>query len=178
MIEAMRANRPDSEVKAQVFKLLGLFGLLAACVALSGCATTSQGDGTGAANNSGTNSDYWVTSDFTPFFRMGPQQPSGPDQSLKKETRLTLSRKSYGYSEVILEDGTSGWVANDDIRPIPAEVLKSEQDLMAMGSPGRGRPKSTAVVEYNDPDISMPPPEELILPDSTATPVIKPDFRY
>lgn len=161
-------------------------GALVLCFAISlfvsGCATTgSQGDGTGPAKVKSAEGAYWVTAEFTPFFRFGPKQATGPDLSLKKETRMTMAKRGFGFSEVVLEDGTAGWIGTDDIGPVPEEMLKSEQDLLAINTGGASgkRPRSRAIIEYSDPEIEMPPPgEDLILPDSDAVPVIKPDFRY
>lgn len=163
-------------------------GAMALCLAaaslLSGCATTgSQGDGTGPAKVKSVEGAYWVTAEFTPFYRFGPKQSTGPDLSLKKETRLTMTKRGYGFSEVILEDGTAGWVGTDDIKPVPDELLKADQGLIAVSDSRSGksgkRPRSRAIVEFSDPDIEMPPPgNDLILPDSDAVPVIKPEFRY
>ena len=157
---------------------LSLFGAAAACL-IGGC-QTAQGDGNGNGRSAKmVGEQYWVSTDFTPFYRLGPQQATGPDLSLKKESRMTLTRKSYGYSEVVLQDGSSGWVASEDIKPIPQDVLKAENGLMVPLPPGaKGRPKSKAVVEYSEQDLPMPPPEDLILPDPDAVPVIKPEFRY
>lgn len=173
----------------QVSQKLITAGTLALCLAagvlLTGCQTgKSQGDGTGPAAVKSAEGAYWVTAEFTPFFRFGPKQSTGPDLSLKKETRLTMAKRGFGFSEVVLEDGTAGWVGTDDIGPVPPEVLKAEQNLFAdtggsnTGGSGK-RPRSRAIIEYNDPDVQMPPPgEDLILPDSDAVPVIKPEFRY
>jgi hypothetical protein len=69
---------------------------------------------------------YKVTADTTPFYTYGPQEPNGPDDILKKDTKLTLLQRSYGYSRVTTPDGKSGYVGTEDIGPLSAEDLADE----------------------------------------------------
>lgn len=59
---------------------------------------------------------YAVTADSTPFYRYGPQQASGPDKTLPKDSLITLIRTSFGYSKVKLITGEQGFVASEHIQ--------------------------------------------------------------
>jgi hypothetical protein len=53
-----------------------------------------------------------------PFYKYGPAQSFGADESLDQGTRVTMLKRDMGFSRVMLADGTAGYVANDDLRPI------------------------------------------------------------
>src|SRR6188768_3492964 len=64
-----------------------------------------------------------VVAEQTSFYRYGPQQGNGPDQTLKKDTLMTLIRPSFGYCKVHLLEGAEGYVASEDIKPAPPTLL-------------------------------------------------------
>src|SRR6476646_575764 len=94
--------------------------VLPALVALlaSGCASSLK-----PALSGTTGGWYSVASDQTPFYRYGPQQGNGPDKQLPKDSIMKVIRPSFGYVKVQLQDGESGYVANEDIRPAPATLV-------------------------------------------------------
>ena len=69
---------------------------------------------TGGAPSKSTS--YMVSSPQAEFFKYGPAQAFGPDLSLKRGDKVTLVQKQFGYSRVLLADGTSGYVATEDSR--------------------------------------------------------------
>lgn len=106
------------------------FGLLA----LAGC---TAGAGGGNAARPPTNAPagtvpgaanrYKVTVETSPFYKLGPQQPGGPDLGLKQGTRLVLLRRAFGFSQVQLGDGQTGFVGTGDLAPLSAEEIAAEQ---------------------------------------------------
>src|ERR1700759_2753315 len=62
---------------------------------------------------------YAVKADKTRFYEFGPMQGRGPDRELPKGTLVTLIRSSFGYSKVKLDDGKTGFVANEDLMKAP-----------------------------------------------------------
>jgi hypothetical protein len=66
---------------------------------------------------------YAVTAPQTPFYHYGPQQGNGPDSELPKDSIMKVIRPSFGFVKVQLQDGESGYVASEDIRPAPAGLV-------------------------------------------------------
>ena len=130
-----------------------LLALLSAC--------SSRGNNPVRAGNSGK--IFAVTAETTSFFRYGPQQGSGADQQLPKDTLLTLIRPSFGYAKVqLLQGAVEGYVASEDIRPAPPTLLASLNSSNADPSIAAGR-------ENFDVESSEPPPPET-LPDPDLPP--------
>src|SRR3954453_14977544 len=73
----------------------------------------------------GNSKVFAVTADKTAFYRYGPQQGSGPDQELTRDTLMTVIRPSFGYCKVQLIAGGEGYVASEDIKPAPPTLLAS-----------------------------------------------------
>jgi len=122
-------------------------------LALGACSSTRKNPVTKA--NSGKL--FAVTAEKTSFYRYGPQQGNGPDQSLPKDTLMTLIRPSFGYCKVHLVAGEEGYVASEDIRPAPPTLLA------ALNPPDSG---SSSEAENFDVGSSEPPPlESLPAPD-------------
>ncbi len=84
-----------------------------------GCAE-SKFNGAGAGSG-GTY--YSVAVSSVDFFRYGPQQDSGPDQRLPRDTLMTVTGRSFGYAKVKLLSGEEGYVAGDDIHLAPASLV-------------------------------------------------------
>jgi uncharacterized protein YgiM (DUF1202 family) len=164
------------------------FFLLGTALLLSGCATETFAPDVAP--------EYVIIRDYSPFYRMGPQQGRGPDASLRVSTRVKLLRREMGFSLVQLEDERTGYVANENITvapPRPPEQVKRESEAAATKKRG-GRSHSDDGPLYsgppvNDtplPDPNVPPPDlnvepELVptnIPAPDATPVQKPKFRY
>ncbi len=104
-------------MKARYLLPLGAASLLAVGCASSGKPKVFSG---------GTDTWYAVTADQTPFYKYGPQQGSGPDMQLEHDSIMKVIRPSFGYVKVKLQDGASGYVASEDIRPA-APTLVAEK---------------------------------------------------
>ncbi len=130
-----------------------------ACLA-SGCSTEQSAVATASKGGK----LFSVASDQTSFYRYGPQQGNGPDESLPKDTLMTLIRPSFGYCKVQLVSGNKeGYVATEDIKPAPPMLIA------ALTAPVRGPSAiSSAGRERENFDIRStepPPPETLPDPD-------------
>ena len=99
---------------------------------------------------------FAVTTAKASFYRYGPQQGNGPDETLPRDTLMTLIRPSFGYCKVQLV-GTSkqGYVASEDIKPAPPTLVA------ALTAP----PPSPARENLNFRMTEPPPPETLPDPD-------------
>lgn len=83
-----------------------------------------------------------VTRDGAPFYQYGPAQPTGPDHYLPKGEVVRCVRQESGFSQVELEMGQTGYIANrylaDAPAPapplIPAEFFIEEAPLPPAGS--------------------------------------------
>ena len=102
---------------------------------------------------------FAVTADKTAFYRYGPQQGNGPDQTLTKDTLMTVIRPSFGYCKVQLVAGGEGYVASEDIKPASPTLLAA---LNPPTTPSAGP-------ENFDVHSSEPPPPEA-LPDPDLPP--------
>jgi hypothetical protein len=138
--------------------------------------------------------DFQVVSQFAPFYQYGPNQAMGPSQVLRAGTRFKLLSRELGFSKVLLDDGRTGYVANEQMsiaaplpRPSPAAATASPTP----GKKGRGKPESPvyrgpAVNDIPLPDPNIPPPDLNIEPEivPTENPGLapsaptKPAFRY
>lgn len=161
--------------------------LLSTAVFLGGCATQTFAPEVAP--------EYVIIRDFSPFYRMGPQQGRGPDASLRTQTCVKLLRREMGYSLVQMEDLRTGYVANENMTvapPRPAAQVKQEAEIAAMKKRGGHRGDDGPLYsgpQVNDtplPDPNVPPPDlnvepEVVpknIPAPDATPVTKPKFRY
>lgn len=121
---------------------------------LSACASKGSNPVTRASSGK----FFAVTADSTKFYRFGPQQGVGPDQTLPKDTLMTLIRPSFGYAKVKLVVGGEGYVASEDIKPAPPTLLAS----LNPPSPSPGsRDRENFDIHSSEP----PPPEALPDPD-------------
>jgi hypothetical protein len=142
--------------------------------------------------------EYVVIRDFSPFYRLGPQQGRGPDAGLRAGTRVKLLRREMGYSLFQLEDLRTGYVANENTTvapPRPPEQVKQEvqpQPSAIKKRGGRWRGDNSPIYsgpQVNDtplPDPNVPPPDlnvepEIMpknIPAPDATPAGRPKYRY
>ena len=105
---------------------------------------------------------FAVTAEKTSFFRYGPQQGNGPDESLPKNTLMTLIRPSFGYCKVqLMPSAKEGYVASEDIQPAPPTLLAALNSPAPQAS-SSGRENFD--VRSTDPNF-VPPPEALPDPD-------------
>ena len=88
---------------------------------LAGCA--APGIGTKPGSPEPITETYTVTAAQTPFYSFGPAQAMGPDFVLKKGAPVTMLRPERGYSWVRTENGREGYVAADQIAPLPPEPM-------------------------------------------------------
>lgn len=120
---------------------------------------------------------YMVKEKQTGFYRFGPAQNQGPDFNLGNAQRVAMLEYDRAFSKVMTEDGFTGYVATEDLKPAPPPP---KQQRLAAGSPGgRGsRPlfHNSEVLEsgplfdqFNLPPLpEEPEPEETSPPDSRA----------
>ncbi|MEP6821145.1 MAG: hypothetical protein ABI946_02220 [Chthoniobacterales bacterium] len=129
-------------------------------LALAACASKGRNAGARTANTK----MFAVISASTSFYRYGPQQGNGPDQSLPKDTLMTLIRPSFGYSKVQLaKGGSEGYVSSEDIKP-------ASPTLLASLNPPAPELHPSSEAENFDIHSSEPPPlESLPAPDLPPT---------
>jgi hypothetical protein len=126
--------------------------------------------------------DRVIVNDYAEFFRLGPQQSGGADLTLRAGDRVMLRRKEFGYSRVQLEDGETGYMANEDLQEAPPEPRRRPG---RRGAPSGGARSGTPSGEedfYEDiglPDASLDIlPEDLPLdplPELAPTPAPAPE---
>ncbi len=129
---------------------------------LAGC-----GSGTSTGNVPRNGKYYAVTVDKAAFFKYGPQQGSGADQQLPKDTLLTLIHTSFGYCKVSLTSGEQGYVAREDINVAPPQLVAAVTNPVS-STPQEGRFN----INSSDPRL-VPPPEPL--PDASPIMPVEPD---
>ena len=140
----------------------GKAGTATIFVALAAVGGLNGGCSSGKSNSVRLSSGkvFAVVADKTSFYRYGPQQGNGPDESLPKDTLMTLIRPSFGYCKVhLLPSDKEGYVASEDIKPAPPTLLAS-LNPPAPTSSGR----ENFDVRSTDPNF-VPPPEALPDPD-------------
>ncbi len=96
-----------------LLRLRAIFSLAGAAL-FAGCAA-------GPALPPGTPCE--VTAASAPFYKYGPAQTFGADESLPAGTRVTLIQRSMGYSRVMRSNGVTGYVSNEDISAAGPENL-------------------------------------------------------
>ncbi|MGZ4966541.1 MAG: hypothetical protein ACXWFY_00600 [Chthoniobacterales bacterium] len=133
---------------------LALVAVLLAGAVLTSCATR------GAKLKGSGEKFFAVSSEKASFYRYGPQQGNGPDETLPKDTLMTLIRPSFGYCKVqLVGTAKQGYVASEDIRPAPPTLIA------ALNAPKI----DPAARENFDMRSSEPPPPET-LPDPDLPP--------
>lgn len=152
----------------------------AVCLLLTGCATTNYSPESAP--------ELVVIRDFAAFYRFGPMQARGPNATLRAGERLKLTRKEMGYSLVLLEDGRTGYVANEDLAPAPPRP-KPSPTPESSAPPRRGAGERYRGEQVNDSALPVEPPAALDLnvgpedvvplpPPPTLDPETPPQFRY
>jgi hypothetical protein len=61
------------------------------------------------------------------FYKYGPAQTFGADESLPEGTRVTMVSRDFGFSRVTLANGVTGYVSTDELRPLPPEPKPKEK---------------------------------------------------
>ena len=96
-----------------------LLALAFICLIHFGCAE-SKFNGAGAASGE---TYYSVAVNSADFFHYGPQQDTGPDKRLPRDTLMTVTGRSFGYAKVKLLNGDEGYVAGDEIHMAPPSLV-------------------------------------------------------
>jgi hypothetical protein len=148
-----------------------LLPFVAAFGLAAGCASSSK-----PTTSSGVKGNWYaVVANQTPFYRYGPQQGHGPDMQLPHDSIMRVIRPSFGYVKVKLQDGESGYVASDDIRPaaptLVAEKLAPPVEPVSPAVASQGDERAQFRLDSDDPRLIAPPEP---LPEVSPTPA----FRY
>jgi hypothetical protein len=148
-----------------------LLPFVAAFGLAAGCASSSK-----PTTSSGVKGNWYaVVANQTPFYRYGPQQGNGPDMQLPHDSIMRVIRPSFGYVKVKLQDGESGYVASDDIRPaaptLVAEKLAPPVEPVSPAVASQGDERAQFRLDSDDPRLIAPPEP---LPEVSPTPA----FRY
>jgi hypothetical protein len=117
---------------------------------------------------------YSVAANQTPFYHYGPQQGNGPDSQLPKDSIMKVIRPSFGYVKVQLQDGESGYVASEDIRPAPAALVAEKLAPPPTPMPTYAGQGEEFQLNSDDPRLIAPPE---VLPEPTPLPDPPPDLR-
>lgn len=121
------------------------------------------------------------------FYKYGPAQAFGADFTLAAGQKVTMLDRQFGFSRVMLEDGTSGYMATEELKPAPPDppppkpVRKSRTSGWSSGKPKRSNvlPVPTdPLFDINDVPLPLPDePASMPKPDST-NPNPEPRFRF
>jgi hypothetical protein len=113
------------------------------------------------------------------FYRYGPAQSFGPDFMLDENTKLTINQYALGFSRVTTDNGMSGYISNDDIKPAPPapptarEAASARRKLNPVFAPrsksGDFQPTPGSPL-FEDGDLAPLPAD--------APPAKKPGFRF
>lgn len=132
-----------------------------------------------------------IVRDYAPFYRLGPMQSRGPDATLRAGERVKLTRREPGYSLVLLEDGRTGYVPNEDMAPAPPRPKPTPEPSASAGSSNRRSGERYRGAPVNDSPLPEEPPpsldldigpEDVVAPPPPPPPLDpaeeKPKFRY
>ena len=110
---------------------------------LAGCAAPGT-----ATKAEPVTENYTVIASQTPFYSFGPAQSMGPDFLLKKSAPVTVLRLERGYSWVREANGREGYVASDQIAPLPPEPIP---EFTSSGKPEKLKVNSLDEMFANPP---------------------------
>ncbi len=141
----------------------GVLFLAATVLAVFGTACASSKNSVKTASSGKV---FAVTAEKTAFFRYGPQQGNGPDESLAKNTLMTLIRPSFGYCKVhLVATSQEGYVASEDIQPASATLIAAlNPPVQASTSSSTSSTRENFDLRSSGP-AAVPPPETLPAPD-------------
>lgn len=128
------------------------------------------------------NAPVRVTIVTTPLYRIGPAQQERPDEYLRKGTVVQLVRTSLGYTLVRKEDGTTGYVPNENL----AETTQAfrmgnggpalQGQIAAIGSDKKKSGDSDAGYDFSgSDDLFALPQDELPLREPMRTSPLLPE---
>lgn len=89
---------------------------------------------------------YTVTTD-TAFYRYGPAQTNGADFMLLKDARVTVLSRRWGYSQITMADGQTGYVATEDLNPAGPADLEGANPHETFNLDGSTNPMGAAAGE-------------------------------
>jgi hypothetical protein len=135
---------------------------LLASLSAGGCSLTKKNI---IGGSDGSAQFYAVTAASAPFYKFGPQQGNGPDMKLPRDTLVTLIRPSFGYSKVHLANGEEGYVASEDIKVAPADLVAAANAPPPSAEPDHHGERFN--LNSNDPRLIVPPEE---LPENNPEP--------
>ncbi len=102
------------------------------------------------------------------FYKYGPAQAFGPDLALSKGQKVTMINRQFGFSQVRLDDGQTGFVATDDLKPAPPEPKPAPTPALALAS--RTRAAHLHAEPERPLDLSDVPSPPLPTQDAPAKP--------
>ncbi len=168
---------------------LPLFIVLA--LGLAACKAPAPRDGAAPAANAPIASAdaaladspyYAVTVKRAAFFSHSPIQPGGPDRGLPKDEEVEMVQKEPLYSRVRTRTGAEGYIANDQIRPLPPPPPLPPEPIFPLGpsrlvpspdNPGRLQivPLDEMINAAEPPlPVSEPPASSPVEPPAPPTP--------
>lgn len=115
-----------------------------------GCAE-AKFNGSGAG---GGETYYSVAVSSANFFRYGPQQDTGPDQRLPRDTLMRVTSRSFGYAKVKLLNGEEGYVAGDEIHVAPGSLVAA---AFPTPTPSRRRVYPEPPLPPLEPELDVEP---------------------
>lgn len=131
--------------------------LVAAAVLTAGCAIDGPVP---------TTDKFVVSVKAAQFYKYGPAQAFGPDFNLTQGQKVTMLQRQFGYSRIMLQDGTSGYVATEELTPAPPEPPprptpkpRSSGGWFSSGKPKRSNVESIPtdpLFDINDVPLPMP----------------------
>ena len=146
------------------FKTVGLLGLLL----FGGCALPQ----TPAPKTD----QFQVAVPRAQFYKYGPSQSFGPDFVLVKGQRVTVTKRAFGFTRVVTQDGVSGYVASEELEPAPPDPVPAATPPPQLAR-GSGKLRNGAV----EPTAELPLFDVNDVPSAlpqNGTPQPAPGFRY
>lgn len=156
------------------FRILRSLLLMISLVAFSAC----------ESQNTVPSGSKYVVANKTSFYKFGPAQSFGPDFVLNEGARITVLEYTSGFTRVMTEDGTAGYVSTDDIKPATISYTTSRNVSTNYTSqlkrPMFEQPRSVEK-HSNVPSNSGSPlfdQSDTPLPQNSEQPKRTPGFRY
>jgi hypothetical protein len=143
--------------------------LIPMCLAaLSGCSTAPASTGTRAM----------VAVPQTAFYKYGPAQSFGPDFLLTQNAKVTVLKRDWAFTRVLMEDGTAGYIASEDLKAAPPEPPpQARGSSSGVRTTSSGKPRRSNVQSVPDsPLFDMTDLPALPAEAEPAKPA--PDFRF
>lgn len=125
-----------------------------------------------------TGARFVVATSQTGFYKYGPAQTFGPDFTLPKDTKVTMLQNSWGYARVMTDDGTTGYVASEDLDPAPPEPPKPPGSSSGVPIPSSTAQKTKRSNVRSVPGVPLFDVSDLPFPDASEAPKPAPGFRF